>query len=217
METLKRLLLWKSAKTGSALPAEYQRVDYIVGKGTQSYFDTGIAGGTDGLRFELCFELSQFSQYRALFGNYVNESTNCWRLILQSTDNGKYFFTTGNSANTSKAITAPGGVAIGKKTYAKIDASRAEMMIGGAIETAAGGGTAGTENTSNIALGNNSAKNGAGIAPTKFWYFKIWSGDTMLRNFVPCYRKSDNKAGMYDTVGGSFYYSEGAEEFSIPA
>jgi hypothetical protein len=37
-------------------------------------------------------------------------------------------------------------------------------------------------------------------AKAQWYYVKIYDGDTMLRSFVPCYRKSDNVVGMYDLV-----------------
>ena len=46
------------------------------------------------------------------------------------------------------------------------------------------------------------------------WYsFKIWKGDTMIRDFVPCYRKSDNVAGMYDLLNNTFYTNNGTGSF----
>lgn len=46
------------------------------------------------------------------------------------------------------------------------------------------------------------------------WYsFKIWKGDTQLRDFIPCYRKSDNIAGMYDIVNEEFYTNCGSGQF----
>ena len=40
-------------------------------------------------------------------------------------------------------------------------------------------------------------------------------GDSMAANFVPCYRKSDNEPGMYDTVSGNFYTNSGTGEFLV--
>ena len=45
------------------------------------------------------------------------------------------------------------------------------------------------------------------------YYFKIWDNNKLVRNFVPCYRKKDNKAGMYDTVTKQFFTNSGAGEF----
>lgn len=43
------------------------------------------------------------------------------------------------------------------------------------------------------------------FAKFKLYYCKIWDGETLIRNFIPCYRKSDNIVGLYDTVNNVFY------------
>lgn len=35
--------------------------------------------------------------------------------------------------------------------------------------------------------------------------FQISDNDTLIRDFIPCYRKSDNEPGLYDTVNNVFY------------
>ena len=48
----------------------------------------------------------------------------------------------------------------------------------------------------------------------KIKYCKIWEEDNLIRNLVPCYRKSDNKLGLYDIVNGKFYTNQGTGEFT---
>lgn len=36
-----------------------------------------------------------------------------------------------------------------------------------------------------------------------------------IRNFIPCYRKSDNEPGMYDTITGTFYTNSGTGTFTV--
>ena len=45
----------------------------------------------------------------------------------------------------------------------------------------------------------------------------IMDGSTLVRNFVPCYRKSDSVAGMYDLVNDLFYTNEGTGSFIVGA
>lgn len=45
--------------------------------------------------------------------------------------------------------------------------------------------------------------------------FKAWDNDVLIRNLVPCYRKADKVAGMYDMVNGVFYTNGGAGQFII--
>ena len=47
----------------------------------------------------------------------------------------------------------------------------------------------------------------------RVYYAKIWDNDALVRNLIPCYRKTDNAVGMYDTVNGVFYTNQGTGEF----
>ena len=46
-----------------------------------------------------------------------------------------------------------------------------------------------------------------------FFGFKIYSGTTLKRNFVPCYRISDGEIGVYDTVSKAFFANAGRGSF----
>lgn len=60
--------------------------------------------------------------------------------------------------------------------------------------------------------GGSSIRN---IATAKLYYCKIWNGDILVREMIPCYRKSDSEAGLYDLVEGTFYTNAGTEDFRI--
>lgn len=40
-------------------------------------------------------------------------------------------------------------------------------------------------------------------------------GDTLVRSFIPCYRKSDNEAGLFDTVTRRFFTNAGTGAFTV--
>ena len=44
-------------------------------------------------------------------------------------------------------------------------------------------------------------------------YLKISENGILIRNFIPCYRKSDNEIGLYDIVNNVFYTNQGTGEF----
>lgn len=52
---------------------------------------------------------------------------------------------------------------------------------------------------------------------SKIYYFKIYNGDTLVRDYVACIRKSDNKPGLYDKKNNTFVETnstaEGLEEW----
>lgn len=47
----------------------------------------------------------------------------------------------------------------------------------------------------------------------RIYNFKIYDGDVLIRDLVPCYRKSDDVIGMYDLVNGVFYTNKGTGTF----
>lgn len=48
----------------------------------------------------------------------------------------------------------------------------------------------------------------------KLYSCKMWNSWTLVRDFVPCYRKSDNVIGLYDLVNSQFYTNSWTGTFS---
>lgn len=46
-------------------------------------------------------------------------------------------------------------------------------------------------------------------------YFAIYNNDILEREFYPCYRRSDNKPGLYDVVNDVFYTNAGTGTFIV--
>ena len=44
----------------------------------------------------------------------------------------------------------------------------------------------------------------------------IKENDVIVRDYIPCYRKSDSKPGLYDIVNKQFYTNASSGEFSFP-
>lgn len=51
----------------------------------------------------------------------------------------------------------------------------------------------------------------------KIFEFVISEDGQLIRNFIPCYRKSDNKPGMYDLVSKTLFTNQGTNEFIVGA
>ena len=47
----------------------------------------------------------------------------------------------------------------------------------------------------------------------RIYSVRIWDDETLVRNMIPCVRKSDSKPGLYDTVNSTFYTNSGTGEF----
>lgn len=45
---------------------------------------------------------------------------------------------------------------------------------------------------------------------------KIWNDKKLVHNFIPCYRYSDEKPGLFDTVEGKFYTNQAnGDDFTV--
>ena len=57
-------------------------------------------------------------------------------------------------------------------------------------------------------------KTSKGCGSFKLYYFKIYDGDTIVRNYIPCIRNYDDAVGLYDLVGGRFYNSSAQGDYT---
>lgn len=48
----------------------------------------------------------------------------------------------------------------------------------------------------------------------KIYSFRIYEGNTLVKDFVPCYRKSDNAIGFYDLINQVFLVNNGSGTFT---
>lgn len=48
----------------------------------------------------------------------------------------------------------------------------------------------------------------------KLYYFKLYNSWTLVRDFIPCYRKSDSVIGLYDVVWWQFYTNQWTGTFT---
>ena len=60
---------------------------------------------------------------------------------------------------------------------------------------------------------NGSASAGA---QGNLYRMTVKENDVIVRDYIPCYRKSDSKPGLYDIVNKQFYTNAGSGEFSFP-
>lgn len=61
---------------------------------------------------------------------------------------------------------------------------------------------------------NNNGTPAYAIDGMKCWYCKIYDNNILVRDYIPCYRKSDGEVGLYDLVNGVFYTNQGTGAFT---
>lgn len=182
----------------SRVPTEYQEVEYLQAAGNQS-IDTGLDIQTNSY-FEVKAAFTQNTANNNIYGlGYSNKESN----VMVS---GSRIYNQLAGQNVNIAYDANDHIFKATSSNTYID------------------GTTGGANWNNVPIGNRlrlfaTAYNGtfdsSRFSYAKIYYCKMYQGDTLVRDFVPVYRKSDNEAGMYDLINNVFYTNSGSGSFSV--
>ena len=198
-------------QTTRDIPKGFQEVEYLESTGTQ-YIDTGVSAKT-GLTVES----------RA---KYVSNTGILCGAITTSAGNGDRFYAINFSQQNKVAFTyldsafsASTNLVAGSDYTIKtvLGATRQEMFVDGVSK----GYTAKTDNVDlNFTLGLFALHRGGTFNPEWYsevsaivYYFKIWDGETLVRDFVP-YLDASGKPCLWDRVGKKAYYNLGTGEFN---
>lgn len=194
------------------LPFGYEAVEYITSDG-HAYINTEVAGGNSDLRITSDFHMT-FAPYRCLFIAYVNESTNSTRLICRDNSYGALMYA--NLNTRAEVATTIGSYSAYYWTNVYIDYNTVKMD--NVISN--------MRHINGVALNRNITVLGptsSNFSNVSIKTFNIYDNDTLIRNFIPCVRKSDGKPGLYDLcksicplTGTPFYINAGTGEFVTP-
>ena len=194
----------------SKLPSEYQEVEYISSSGSQ-YIDTGLEGKS-GYTFETKVSFNSFPNTYSYISGFGNSSSNriyftrCAKSSM--TDGYTYSSNATNLSNYSVSANTiyeyKSIMKVGEQKY-----YRDGVLIGSASST-------NTVSYGNIWLFTaDYINNPNGSVDAKIYYARYSYDGEIVRDFVPCYRKSDNAIGMYDLVEGKFYENKGSGTFTM--
>ena len=200
------------------LPNEYQEVEYIESTGTQ-YIDTGVAPtNKTNIKLDIEFisgesdkwipliaertKVSDYSGFSAMFGIWINSNTKEIALNYVDTDTAGITGTNGD----------------GRHIYSNTE--NKFYLDNTLIKTLSTSSFTSTINLYVFAL-NESIVSSTNIetrnCTAKLYELKIYDDNILIRDFVPCYRKSDNEIGLYDLVNNVFYTNAGTGVFTMGA
>lgn len=182
--------------SSSRLPAAYQEVECLQSTGTQQ-IDTGVKP-TSTMGFML-------KVYREDTGNSFG---------AQYSSSKRFLFNEGGSVccisygGTKYLSTIPSTNAL--VTYlSTVDKCYVNgTEIGNAIPSV-------LPTTLNLYICGSNNNGTASLGKGKYYECQITDNGTLIRDFIPCYRKADGAAGMYDTVGNQFYTNAGTGSFIV--
>ena len=192
-----RLKIERAVTPSSRLPEGYTEVQYIQSMGAQ-YIDSGIKGDSD-VRVVSDFAFD------------AKGSGTVFAFGAQGTDSVRYTFaltSTGTfRSDYGTQLTSGPAAEIGARY--SIDKNKNVCKIGETSVSSSAQTFSGTTNIYLFARSYSSRSYSTG----KMFFCKIFKGDTLLRDFIPCTNAS-GAAGLYDLVGQKFYGNAGSGSFT---
>lgn len=197
----------------SHLPSEYQQVEYIKGTGTQ-YIDTNfVANGgmicnysvsyeNDGAYHEYVVGSHGVSDPYGRNGGYLCDTFGAgerWELGYGDQVDVSYTTIEYNRIYNVEFSTITGNA------YLKADGTT--LITDNSTEQI---------NSTNVMVFTNQfmLDTGGDRTTAKVYSIKIYNNqNTLVRDYIPCYRKSDNEIGLYDLVNNIFYVNDGTGAF----
>ena len=203
-------VLWQKQR----IPQLYQEVEYIsAASGQAAYIDLGITYN-QGCTFEIGLLYTMAADY---FGVFQTDGKRARIDVSDSSVN----FNVGYSKSKSVFVTLPGLTAgesyVLKGTTANNNV-RFENITTGDIKSSAPSADVVqytcTENMYLLGWNYKGAPRTLGTRTVKS--FRYWDkDDNLLRDMVPCYRRSDNVIGMFDLVSQAFFTNAGTGVFTV--
>lgn len=199
------------------LPSEYQEVEYIESTGTQRINTKYIPKTNTKIELDLSFsgtfDISSgtvgtgtfFSSYSSggnifsvNFGSASTQGNNLFTWFDKNQDNGGsvHYYDINNTVRTTRStLTYEKGTFKYGTLNAKTVAVKSE------------------DSTSPLYLFGNSTKN-FDRYNMKVYRLKFYEDGVLKRDYIPCYRISDGKVGIYELLTGNFYTNIGTGEFN---
>lgn len=179
------------------IPDEYQEIEYIEATGTQ-YIDTGVSMNGDYTLYADGFMTP--GKLGVLISGY--HDTNNRQGVLFYTVSNKYgYYWFGKGYTENKNLTSI-GINLNQRFQFTQDKNGITLIQGNLSSSDTYIGNS-TTHAQNIYLFETAAKTEDCFGT--LYRAKIMNGSEVIRDFLPCYRKSDDEVGMYDIVNGVFY------------
>ncbi len=191
---------------------KYVFVEYLESTGTQ-WIDTGIyPDGNTTLVAD--YQYTSYSSISSLVGVRGNGSSTYKNMYV--------IWVRDNNLEVSHGALLNNKITTADTKRHLLERNKGNLYLDGKFAT----GFSATETfispyTLEVFACNNNGTKGAWCSNMKLYSLKIYTGGTnvnnsiMVRDFVPCYRKSDRVSGLYDTVSGKFFENQGTGEFLI--
>lgn len=195
----------------SRLPAEFQEVEYLESSGTQ-YINTGylLSSNTFETKLKVYTPNMPFNE-QDLLSNQDNQ-TNAFAVGLYRYYVFAYSRKRPNAADNNAISATFSGSAI-LNIEVEYNGNDTKLLTVNGITTSQSYQEIFNSNQTITLLSGEGGQSNYFIG--RFYSCQIYDNSVLVRNFVPCYRKADNVAGLYDLVNGVFYTNAGTGTFIV--
>lgn len=183
------------------VPPEYQEVEYIQTTGEQ-WINTGISANTANLRTISTVLVTSVS---TTDGDAIWSGTwDFYGYLLNVNSSGEIGWHSGGKKATTN---------ITLNNWFSVETTKQGLVVDGTSYTLES--PSGTDSNAIVLIAWCSSGARGGRARAKYKATMMYSGTTLLREFYPCYRKSDNVAGFWDKANEVFYTNAGTGTFVV--
>lgn len=189
------------------IPNEYEEVEYIECTGTQ-YINTGIKVNSSTSRYETKINPSSVSVTSGIFGTRNNNLGADLSSMNVFIINGVFRLDWLVGSGYSEINISP-------NTEYTISITRGLATINNVDYTSEQTTSVNSLYTFYIGNFNNAGRPYSNGFLGKIYYSKLYNNNILVFDGVPCYRKSDNVAGLYDLVNNVFYTNQGTGNFIV--
>ena len=209
----KRIQPTSKIKVKKDLPAGYTQVDYITGNGP--YIDTGYYAQPNS-RFTVCYKFNSIpSANVSIFGATRGNSTVTTGLVCSFYRNGSGNWAWGLQDSDGNWYNTGVAVDTNQHTFILDSKNNGTCLDNGThVDYISTTRTKSGLSTIGLSAQHNFDDTWNNICDVAIYYFLIYEDNILIHAFIPCYRNSDNKVGMYDILGNTFYSSVSGVEYT---
>lgn len=214
--TTTNIYLDKPIEAKANIPNEYEEVEYIESTGTQ-YINTNIIPtDTTGVEAKITICNDNNKDNIIMGCRETTSGENRYWIDVDWTTNDTIIFGFNNNTSANERYSLKGSD-VGKPFIISMNYmnDRTGKINGITYDTSISSKTLVSISKPIYIFAGNRSGNVAYQYSGKLYNFKITNGTNVIRNFVPCYRNSDNVAGLYDLVNNVFYTNQGTGNFIV--
>lgn len=185
-----------------SLPKEYYRLEYIQSSGTQ-YINTGVYP-TENHKVVARLFTNETGNKNWFGANGSRETSDSYCFNSMSTTSIEYVFGYMSAWKTQATSGVVGNIF-------NVEFGKSAIKINGDTIATPSYSSFGTPTKTLTIFVRNG---GSAYISGRVYYFKMYDGETLVIDYIPAQRKSDNVIGLYDDVTQTFYTNAGTGTFT---